>query len=266
MQLYKLARFFGVTFTIIILVIIGHYTGLLSPVERAVLSISSPMQRFFFNKSQDIVGNRSSTSQSEVISELERKNNDLVVKTAQFNIYKEENDELRKQLDFANRIESTLVMAHIIGQSTDEISNARIIDKGEKSGIKVGYPVTVGDGIIIGKVIRTTPTTSTILTLTDNTSKIAATVQNNDKTTGIITGNFNISMNMELIPQNEKVLEDDIVITSGLEEDIPYGLVVGTIQSVSFDSGELFQTAVINPQVNYNTLRIVSILIPLNTN
>ena len=65
-----------------------------------------------------------------------------------------------------------------------------------------------------------------------------------------------------VIPQSEKVSLDDIVITSGLGENIPRGLVVGKVILVNSESNEIWQSATIEPLANFDNLTLVSVILP----
>jgi rod shape-determining protein MreC len=67
---------------------------------------------------------------------------------------------------------------------------------------------------------------------------------------------------MNYIPQLEKVTVGDTVVTSGLSEDIPRGLVIGRVTNVKSISNEVWQTATIEPLLNFKNLTVVSVVIP----
>jgi len=52
------------------------------------------------------------------------------------------------------------------------------------------------------------------------------------------------------------------VVTSGLEEKIPGGLVIGKVTKVNSDSNEVWQSADIEPLIDFDHLTMVSILLP----
>lgn len=267
MQLYRIGRFLIITLIIVSFFVIGHHTGILKPFESVITYITRPLHGFVFRVGTFISGEYKTIDQlSQENSELNTKLGEFTVNSALIQSLQDENADLKELLDFKDQSNSDIQVANVIGKSSDGFKNTRIINQGENNGIQEGYAVISGTGIIIGKIIDTTAYTSTLLLLSDNTSKIAATIQNSDKTIGVVNGNYNISMNMELIPQNESILVGDLVVTSGLETHIPKGLLIGEVDDVSFDSADLFQKAIIKPLVNYNKLDIVSVVIPTENN
>jgi cell shape-determining protein MreC len=67
---------------------------------------------------------------------------------------------------------------------------------------------------------------------------------------------------MDLIPQDQQVSQDQLVATSGLDQFIPPDLLIGKITAISKTAGELFQQASVEPLLSYNTIDIVSVIIP----
>jgi cell shape-determining protein MreC len=87
--------------------------------------------------------------------------------------------------------------------------------------------------------------------------------QNDQKTSGVVEGDLGLTIKMDFIPQAEKIKVDDIVVTSGLEKNIPRGLVIGKIIQVNSDSNEIWQKATVESLMNLEDLTIVSILPPI---
>ncbi|MBU0619941.1 rod shape-determining protein MreC, partial [Patescibacteria group bacterium] len=81
-----------------------------------------------------------------------------------------------------------------------------------------------------------------------------------DVTMGIIEGEFGLTIKMDFIPQNKRINNEDIVITSGLEKNIPKGLVIGKITRINKNNNEVWQNAIIEPLADLDNLIIVSVL------
>ena len=71
-----------------------------------------------------------------------------------------------------------------------------------------------------------------------------------------------LTVNMVFISQTEKIEIGNIVVASGLEKNIPRGLVIGRVSKVEKESNELWQSAVIEPIANLDELIIISVLLP----
>jgi rod shape-determining protein MreC len=65
---------------------------------------------------------------------------------------------------------------------------------------------------------------------------------------------------MNYIPQNEIIKVGDMVITSGLEENVPSGLLIGVIEAVEKEAYQPFQKAVITPSVDLTKIKQVLVI------
>ena len=65
---------------------------------------------------------------------------------------------------------------------------------------------------------------------------------------------------MNFIPQNETIEIGNTVVTSGFEDGIPRGLVIGTIETFEKEPYQPFQSAVIVPPKDFGRVTTVTIL------
>jgi rod shape-determining protein MreC len=65
---------------------------------------------------------------------------------------------------------------------------------------------------------------------------------------------------MKYIPLLSTVRVGDPVVTSGLTGGFPKGVPVGTITNIQKDEGELFQTADVQPEVDFTKLEEVLVV------
>jgi rod shape-determining protein MreC len=77
---------------------------------------------------------------------------------------------------------------------------------------------------------------------------------------GSITGELNLGM----IAQNAAIHPGDLVLTSGLGGNYPANQVIGQVSSVARREGDMFQTASVQPVVDYTQLEIVLIITNFN--
>jgi len=252
------------------LLIFLHFIGVLAPIESFIVSIFRPVLGGFYSVSSDLrVAYNEQTDKRDLISlvkQLEVKVNQLTAENAKLKVLEEENQILREYLKFptnekANYIISNIISRGGLGGSIQQYQSI-IIDKGEKDGLFDGLAVVSSQGIIVGKVMAVKDHLSEVYLTTNPSCKLAATIQNQDKTSGIVQGELGLTIRMEFIPQTEEIKVGDIVITSGLEQNIPRGLIIGKVTQVTKESNELWQSAVIEPLVDLDELIIVSVLLP----
>jgi rod shape-determining protein MreC len=251
---------------VLLIFFIGHSVGMTQPLENIVVRIVQPLQRTLYGWSLGLGQWYQAYRETDG---LRRQNQELrdaltgaLVDQARLRLVEEEDAFLRDQLAFKEKGLGTPVVSRVIGRSTDDASNIIIIDQGSKSGITVGYPVIVGQGVLVGKVLTVNDYNATVLLINDHSAQVAASILTVDRTIGVVRGEYGLGLKMELIPQTENVQEQDIVITSGIETSIPRGLVIGTIDTVTASMEELFKNAVIRMPVDVETISLVSVLRP----
>lgn len=178
-------------------------------------------------------------------------------------IYEKENSELRRLLAFRERTNIKIIGADVIGYSTDPERLSLIINRGSLDSIQVGMPVIAGGGDLLGRIRTVEDIKSIALPLTDPRSKILVMIQREKNTVhGIAEGRFNVGVEMTFIPITEEIRVGDIVVTSGLQEGIPAGLAVGTVQEIQKKPENLFQTAILSLPYPHEPPLVVSIIIP----
>jgi rod shape-determining protein MreC len=154
------------------------------------------------------------------------------------------------------------VAAKIITGVSDTLSKSVIINRGSSDGIEKGMAVVAEGGVMIGKIYDVHTDYSKVLLLTDNKSRVAATIQNIDRTTGLIEGQFGLSFAMTNIPQDQEVHEGNLIVTSGLEGKIPKDLLIAKVDSVNSVESEIFKTALLTPIISFDNLSYVLVIVP----
>ncbi|MCX6785543.1 MAG: rod shape-determining protein MreC [Candidatus Komeilibacteria bacterium] len=170
-----------------------------------------------------------------------------------------ENDYLKKELAFVSTSRYQYQLANVVGRLPLN-EQILIIDQGSSAGLAVGQPVTVNQGVIVGRLIKVEETRSSLQLLTDTNSQLAVTAGDFKGTNGLLKGQAGNSLLLDLIPQDQELKIDDLVITSGLEEKIPRGLLVGRISQINQLVGQIFKQARVNPLFNYQNLQIVDVI------
>jgi rod shape-determining protein MreC len=263
---FKTKNYFFLGFIFALLAFL-HYLGWLGLIERGARALIIPIStkithwrvasqdsyNYFFNQK----------TMMREYNKILNKNQNLEVANAKLKDLEKENTELRKQLNFFHRRNFTSVAANVVGRNTDSVEKMIIIDAGEAAGIKLGQPVVAGDGILIGKIAKVEQDISMVRLINDNQSKIAATILNKDASLGVVEGGYGLSVRMNFIPKNETILIGDKIITSGLEENLPRGLLIGEVAIAENEAYQPFQQAVLATAIDLSKLTIVSVLLSI---
>lgn len=245
--------------------IILHYLRIISPIEGLIIKMFSPIRKQIYSISRDfgsyfyVIGH---------YKEIEEKNKNLedrlincVIDDNYVQNLEEENSVLKQELNYSETINKRLVVAEVVSGYYLEGDSLLVVNRGEKSGIEVGMPVVFGSGIMVGKIIKVDNQSATVLLLSNKNSLVTAEIEGADKVNGIIEGDVDYSLQMDYIPSDLKIEVGDIVVTAGLEEKIPKDLVIGQVKEVFFEDGDFFQTAIVYPLVDYQTLDFVSVIL-----
>lgn len=159
----------------------------------------------------------------------------------------------RQQPDF------TRLTASVIGQDTSPSLRSIIIDKGSNDGIVVGMPVEGARGLV-GQVFRTTANSAQVVLITDNASSIPARL-GNSRATGLLRGGgLGGSVSIDWIDLQYEIAVGEVVLTSGLGGKFPQDLVIGRVIEVERREAELFQRAIVQPAVDFESLEIVFVI------
>lgn len=250
---------------VILVMIVFHYVGWLSSFENFLRFLIRPGSKAIYSLSvslDDEVENFASLEElKNAYKELRKEKIDLMVSQVGFEILKEENEELRKQLNFLENNDYDYVNVRVVGKNIEQFGNTIIIDKGKKHGIKKNNPVVIRDGVLIGKVLKVEDSESIVRLINDNQSRVGATLMNQEKSMGLVEGGYGISIKLSFVPQNEMINIGEIVITSGLEDYMPYGLILGTVEAIEKEAYQPFQTAIVKSPVNLEKVNIASVLL-----
>ncbi len=172
---------------------------------------------------------------------------------------KKENEMLRQLLQFDKQKEFALKEALIIGKNSDNLGRYLIIDKGADGGIKIGDAVIVANGLLVGKISEVSSGFSKVKLIISSDSAIAALSQDS-RTSGIVKGQYNLSLVMDMISPNDALNPGEYIITSGQDDIFPKGLLIGKINQVISNPGNIFKTATMDSLLIFEKLETIYIL------
>lgn len=196
-------------------------------------------------------------------AELEDLANRLTVENLRLAEVETENEQLRTLLAFAQTNPSYdyrggQIIARVIGDSASPFTHPIQIDLGEQHGIEEGMPVVTDRGLV-GRIFNVYPRTSDIMLITDPRSSVNVMTQTS-RAPGILRGRVGQLPIMELIPPEIEISVGEIIITSGLGGHFPKGLVVGQVIEVQKNDDLMFQSAIIQPTVDFDRMELVLVI------
>lgn len=248
-------RKFGLLILAVALFFFAHGKGYLKPVEwgmgKAVVAAARPLARF----SRALARVRRPEAVSEEIRAM------LEAQSAEIERLKEEIFELERLYGYAKDARTMVLSARVIGKPADSQGSFLILDRGGAHGIVTGAPVVSAEGVLAGKVSKVMPATSVVRLLTDPESKIAATTLDAVRTLGVVQGAQGLTLSLTLVPRGSTIAPGMRVVTSGLEEGMPRGLLIGTIHEVQDIPSEPFLRANLTPPRTYDLLPVVGVVL-----
>lgn len=170
----------------------------------------------------------------------------------------------------AQSLGTSLVPARVVGiGSSQSFSRTVTIDAGSDAGIRPDLTVINNDGLV-GRVLRVTRTTATVLLIVDADSVVGARVGQSMQV-GLLHGRGVLGsdgrLDLELVDDTAVPAEHDTVVTWGSEAGGPYvsGVPVGRVTHVYSSVRETTQRAVIDPYVDFGALDLVGVVVPSGT-
>ncbi len=168
-----------------------------------------------------------------------------------------ENDELRAQLNFNERLKLDLTAARVVSSEGTSLRKFITIDRGRNSGLKEGMAV-VSSGVLIGTIDRVEDFSSTVFLSTDPDFRIRALGQDG-RAQGIVRGQLGQGYLFDKITQAESIKKGELVITAG-SGLVPRGILIGEVESASKSDNAVFQSAQLRPLVSIPSLEIVFVV------
>lgn len=258
----------GIVVVVLMVVLLNFFQ---KDVRSFFYSISAPIQKVLWRageRTSDFLGGivRVKILKQE-LDELKLENQELTAQVVVLKDLKKENKTLRQALDLEFQKEFKLSLAQII--SKDISQDFILIDKGSKDGISKNMPVITQQKVLVGKICEIYKNFSKVMLVSNKESSFDAKIfkkepssLNSEKDiSGVVKGQGNFRILFDLIPREENLSQEDIVITSALGGIFPKGLLVGKIKEIKKSDVEPFQQAEIEPFFDISQTEILFIVL-----
>lgn len=167
-----------------------------------------------------------------------------------------ENAQLERMLALRASTGVPSIAAHVVGYTPESARQEIAIDRGWSDGIRRDDVVVSGAGLV-GHVIDVGPHESHVLLAIDATSAVPAYLVRT-RAWGIVVGT-SLHEKMKYIGQDEKIVPGDAVVT-GRGEVYPSGIPIGRVGEVDRKDSALYQTAVLDSDVDFGSVVDVLVL------
>jgi rod shape-determining protein MreC len=250
----------GLIVTGILLLALGGY---LTPLARIFLAPLISIQTWlseryntvqtFINTPRDVaLLTQENLELKAEIARLQAQNIDLQQQNAEIQI-------LSALLDFASaHPEPTYLTAQVIGRDASPFMQYVFINRGSDDGLRRGMPVVNQQGLV-GRIAAVTARAARVQLITDPGVSINIRFLATDAE-AILTGSITGDILLDLIPQDVAVQPGDLVLTSGLGGSYPPNILIGQVSTVRQRPFDLFQTASVQPVVDFGKVDIVLVV------
>jgi rod shape-determining protein MreC len=252
---------------VIILVVVGliflALSGFLSPaLNRAtnpLVSVQQWMSSRYMAVYEFLTVPRDVASLRQRNAELESQISLLQTEVIQLQQQMREAQVLYALLDFArSRPQNEYVAAAVIGRDPSPFLHYIYIDHGSDDGLRHGMPVVVAQGLV-GRLDAVTASAARVQLITDPVSNINVRIQG-AQVEAMLSGSVTGDVSLDMVPQDTALNSGELVLTSGLGGSYPVDIVVGQVLSVRKRETELFQTASVQPSVDFSGLKAVLVI------
>lgn len=152
----------------------------------------------------------------------------------------------------------TYIAATVIGREISPFLQYIIIDRGTNHGVLYGMPVVTQQGLV-GRVDAVIAGASRVKLITDSTSVVNIRLQSAEIEAQLV-GSLTGDVSLDMIPLDEVVEPGDVVLTSGLGGNFPPNIFVGQVLSTQRRENALFQTASVQPIVDFGSISAVLVV------
>ncbi len=187
---------------------------------------------------------------------LQQKNAALSVENASLKYLRQENDNLLELLNMKKRLPYSSMASRVIGIDYSDTGRIIFLDRG-RNYVKENM-VCLNSRGLIGKIFEVEKEFSKCICLNDLNSRVPAKVERTQEQ-GLVYGTVNgIRLEMKYLNKNSKIQSGDRIITSGLGEVYPPGILIGTVLELREDAN--YKIAVILPAVDFLKLEEILLL------
>lgn len=154
--------------------------------------------------------------------------------------------------------DSSYMAAMVIGRDPSPFMRYVYINQGSDVGLRRGMPVVTDQGLA-GRIVAVTANAAEVQLITDSGSAVNVRLPDTGAD-AMLVGSVTGEITLEMIPQEVEVKPAELILTSGLGGTYPPNLLVGQVASVRKLETALFQSASVQPVVDFSDLRWVLVI------
>ena len=152
--------------------------------------------------------------------------------------------------------------ARVLAPVYERGSQLFLLNRGARDGVRLRATVITGKGFLAGRIVRVRDTTSFLELLTARGQRFSVLKENGDAPIGMTEGRGDeVALTLDLVPREASVASKDSLVTSGLDDGVPRGLLIGTLRDLSPLENSPWQRGTVDPFVRGYSLVTVGVLV-----
>lgn len=172
-----------------------------------------------------------------------------------------ENARLRAALGLQQSSRTKLIAGEVISRKESNWFDTATIDRGRRAGIGKGWAVIATGWRLVGQILETDAYSSRMVALSDSNSAVGGMVQRS-RSSGILQGQGGDYLTLAYLPKGADVKVGDVVISSGMGQVVPKGLIIGRVVKVVQNRVMGSTTALVRPSMRLDQVEQVFVLKP----
>lgn len=238
-------------------------SGYLAPVVRLVSEPVVGAQRWLssrYNAVYQMVSSPADMNAMRIeVDQLRQENASLKSQLVELQEQQKDNEVYYALLNMARRNPNRdYVAAQVIGRDTNPFMRYVLIDRGSDDGLRRGMPVLTAEGLV-GRIDAVTANAARVQLTTDPASAVNVTLPEANAD-AMLTGSVTGDLVLDMVPNEAVIQPGELILTSGLGGTYPSNILVGQVASVRKQETALFQTASVQPVVDFTELRAVLVV------
>lgn len=246
----------------------------LSPVDRAVIRVTAPLQGALvglFRKISDGLSRYAGLVRVKADNErLAQENTALRAQLQGLQPLAARAERLERLLELRSQVLADTVAAQVVGMETSQqfrVMRLRIAPGGSRLGaaaseVRAGMPVLAVGGVV-GRIARTAGPVADVQLVTDPKSSIDVVLPRTGSR-GVLKGasdDRRALCRVEYLIQKDSVQLGDVVLTSGLAGLFPRDIPVGKVVRLRKTDASLYQEVEVEPAVDFGRLHEVLVVL-----
>ncbi len=232
------------------------FAAVVGTLQEGVATVFRPVGSFFTNVFR-------AGALAERVRVLEQENAGLQSQLSDVATLRAENAAYERILGLTEELRLEPIGAAVVAESVGPFEWSVVINKGADDGVIEDMPVVAAEGLV-GRVIEVYESQAKVMLIIDPDSRVTARLSSS-RDQGLIVGQREESLRLDLIGPEIEIVPGEIVETSGFQVDefeglFPPGIQIGQVERVEPSDDGITVHVLIRPNVDFSRLDRVAVV------